>query len=91
MLVVKEEKQEEDWTGPVRAAAPQHFFLHRLCQLRRAAARLALQDNHPFSRRSTSNYFSSSLSALYPRIEQEDQEGHLSHLILGQFHHNYKV
>lgn len=89
--MVKEEKREKDWTKQGRAPALQHFFLHHLCQLRHAAARLALQDNHHLSCRSTSNYFSSSVPALYPRIEHEDQEDHFSHLILGQFHHNYKV
>lgn len=50
-----------------------------------------LQGNHCFLLHSTSNYFSSSLPAISPRIEQKDQEGYLSHLIPGRCHYNYQV
>lgn len=80
-----------DWTKRGRAEALQHLCPWRLCQRGHAAARPTQWDNHHCSHHGTSNYLSSSLPALYPRIEQEDQEGHLNHLILGQCHHNYKV
>lgn len=86
VLVAKEEKREEDGTeaagGGAAARAPRRLG---------SSTRLPLQDNHRFPHRSTSDHFSSSLPALHPRIEQEDQEGHSSHLILGQLHHICEV
>lgn len=76
----------EGWSRAGCAAALMRSFPYSRCQ-----HRLELQDNHCFSLHSTSNYFSSSLPAISPRIEQKDQEGYLSHLIPGRFHYNYQV